>query len=280
MKLQIIPARSGLHWVGLGLRTYARSPMALGGLLLLGFTAVVGLPALLEAAGLSAWAGFAAMAMLWPAFALMTMVAAAEVWQGRKPRWNVLWVAFHNRQCARAMLLLGLLYGMALALVLGLSMLLDGGSFARLYLGLAPEVDIADMDELLALFADPQVRAAMWLYLGATLLLGLPLWHAPALIYWHRIAPLKALFFSTVACVRNMGAFALYTLAWFGLWMLAGALPVLVGSLLAAGPGGVSEPGMVLIALAILLLLLPLCCAFAVSWVFSFRDCFAAPEAQ
>jgi len=280
MKLQIIPARTGLHWVRLGSRTFARCPLAFTGLLLLGLVVLACLAGLLDVLGLPQWTGTAVLSVLWPSFSLMVMVAAAEVWQGRALRPQLLWVAFGEGQRARAMLLLGLLYSGMEALMLGASMLLDDGRFARFYLGLGAEADITELEDVLAFFADPQVRTAMWLFLGSTLLLMLPMWHAPALVYWHRIAPLKALFFSTVACVRNIGAFALYTLAWFGLWMAAGALPMLVGSLLAAGPDGVSEPGMVLIALVILLLLLPLCCAFAVSWVFSFRDCFAEPRAQ
>ena len=43
--------------------------------------------------------------------------------------------------------------------------------------------------------------------MAVALLLHLPLflmfWHAPALVHWHGVAPVKSLFFSVVACLRN-----------------------------------------------------------------------------
>jgi hypothetical protein len=45
---------------------------------------------------------------------------------------------------------------------------------------------------------------------------SLAFWHAPALVHWHGVPPVKSLFFSFVACVRNAGAFTMYGLAWFG----------------------------------------------------------------
>src|SRR3546814_10199389 len=39
-------------------------------------------------------------------------------------------------------------------------------------------------------------------------------WHAPALIGWHRIKFVQALFFSMVACWRNKWPFLLYGVSW------------------------------------------------------------------
>ena len=44
----------------------------------------------------------------------------------------------------------------------------------------------------------------------------MPFWHAPALVYWGGQTVGKSLFFSTVACWRNKGAFAVYALDWLG----------------------------------------------------------------
>lgn len=64
-------------------------------------------------------------------------------------------------------------------------------------------------------------------------LLALPLvmacWFAPLLLAWNDLSVPKALFFSLVACRRNLGAFTVYGLAWFGVML---GLP-LIGALLA-----------------------------------------------
>jgi len=275
MKLCIVPARTGLQWMRQGISTFFRQPLALCGLVLLCFLAMVLIAALTEAAGLSWLATFLPL-LLWPAFSLTVMVAAAEVWQGRKISLRLLWVAFHNGRCARAMLMLGALYCAALALVIDASMLLDGGQFARFYLGLGEEGNAASEEAMLSLFINnPPVWYAMALVACGYLLLGLPLWHAPALVYWHQVAPLKALFFSTVACVRNFPAFLVYGLAWAGLGIACTTAPIALTGLLAPALGSAI---LLLGGVLAVLLLLPLWCAFQVSVVFSFRDCFAAPH--
>jgi len=64
--------------------------------------------------------------------------------------------------------------------------------------------------------------------------LSLMFWHAPALVHWHGIPPVKSLFFSLVACLRNMRAFMVYGLAWMGAFLVFGIimaiLTVLLGS--------------------------------------------------
>jgi len=274
MKLRIVPARTGLQWVRQGIGTCSRQPLALCGLLPLLLLVIVLTGLLPEAAGLPQWVSSSVPSLLYPAFSLTVMVAAAEVWQGRKLRLSLLWVAFHDSRCARAMLTLGALYCAGEALVFAASALLDGGQFARLYLGLGKEAN-AEMgaEEMLALFSDnPDLLRAAALALCGYLLLGLLFWHAPALAYWHRVTPLKALFFSTVACVRNAGAFLVYGLVWAGLGSVCTAVPALFVALLAPA----SDTALIIV-LGALVLLLPLWCAFQVSVVFSFRDCFAAP---
>jgi hypothetical protein len=44
--------------------------------------------------------------------------------------------------------------------------------------------------------------------------------HAPALVHWHGLSPVKSLFFSIVAFWRNLGAFVIFGLAWMALLAL------------------------------------------------------------
>lgn len=58
-------------------------------------------------------------------------------------------------------------------------------------------------------------------------------WFAPLLLAWNDLSLGKALFFSFIACRRNLGAFTIYGIAWFGLMLaqtLLGAVLVLLFS--------------------------------------------------
>ena len=107
------------------------------------------------------------------------------------------------------------------------------------------------------------------------LLLHLPLvvlfWHAPALVHWHGVSPVKSLFFSAVACLRNFGALLIYGAG------LAGRVPAgrlraraLLGVLL--GGAGVARS----IMMPTVLLLVAM---FSTSMYFTFRDSFVADDA-
>jgi hypothetical protein len=62
----------------------------------------------------------------------------------------------------------------------------------------------------------------MWVAMALYLPLSLLFWHAPALVHWHGVPPLKSLFFSLVACMRNFKAFTLFGLAWVGVFLMGG----------------------------------------------------------
>ena len=78
------------------------------------------------------------------------------------------------------------------------------------------------------------LRNGMLLRLGATALLSLPFWHAPALVAWHGQGLAQALFSSSLACWRNRGAFAIYGLAWVGVVLAFGLVAGVSMSLLGA----------------------------------------------
>jgi len=260
MKLHIVPARTGLEWVRLGLRVFWRQPMALSALF---FTtmAAMSLVTVLPLVGPAV-----ALALL-PSATLAMMVAAAQASQGRMPTPALLLVAFRTgRQRLRAMLALGALYAAGFLLVMGVSALVDGGQFAQVYLGGQP------LTRELAESGDFQV--AMWLSLLLYVPLSLLFWHAPGLVHWHNVPPVKALFFSIVACLRNLGAFTVYGLAWVGVFLGAGIATSLVVSLLALAGLGAGAAGGVMVATALMLAAM-----FFTSVVFTFRDCFEAPEA-
>lgn len=257
MKLHIVPARTGIQWVKQGVQTFWRQPMALAALFFLTMAAM-------SIASLVPVIGPALALALLPTSSLVMMVGAAEAFHNRMPTPTLLLVAFRTgRERLRAMATLGALYALGFGLLMGLSTLIDGGTFASVYLGQTP------MTQEMAL--DSGFQSAMWITLALYLPLSLLFWHAPALVHWHGVPPVKAMFFSIVACFRNFGAFLMYGLGWMGMFMAAGVALALVTALLSSVIGAAA--GALMVAAAMMLAAMFFC-----SVVFTFRDCFSAPD--
>jgi hypothetical protein len=255
LKLNIVPARTGFTWVSAGIRAFARQPLALSGLFFM-FMALLSLVSLLPLLG-------SALALtLLPGATLGLMAATRESLQGKFPMPLILLSAFRaGRQRLHAMLLLGLLYAGGFLLVLAASSVADGGEFARLYL-----VGGKISTELLE---TADFQAAAWLALLLYLPLSLLFWHAPGLVHWHGVPPLKSLFFSAVACLKNFGALTVFGLTWVAVFILVGIAMTLVATLLGV-------PGIMLVGwLPVVMVLLAM---FFTSIYFSFHDSFVGVE--
>jgi hypothetical protein len=245
MKLNIVPARTGIQWVKLGIQTFSKQPLALAGLFFMYLTVVL-VVSLLPVVGVLVGG------LLVPAATLGLMAATEEATKGRFPMPSVLLSAFKaGRQRVRAMLVLGVIYTAASLAITSLAALLTGGQPP------APEGQI-DTRTLLALALHTP--------------LFLMFWHAPALVHWHGVTPAKSLFFSVVACLKNFAAFLVYGLAWVGVFLGIGSAFGLVGALL----GGPAMARAVMMPLALLMAAM-----FSTSIYFTFRDCFVAtPDAE
>jgi hypothetical protein len=258
MKLNIVPARAGIQWVKLGIRTFFRQPLALSGLFFVFLS-------LMSVLGMVPVIGLALALALLPACTLGLMAASREAATGKFPMPTVFVSAFRaGRQQLRAMLVLGVMYGVGFWLVMGISALFDSGNFAGRYLaGQMPTLEMAQ---------DPATQTAMLAFLALQLPLSLMFWHAPALVHWHQVPPVKSVFFSLVACVRNFWAFTLFGLVWMALLIAL----VLAISVLVALTGNAQLAQMVLLPCSMLVAAM-----FFTSTYFSFRDCFEpdAPQA-
>lgn len=228
MKLNLVKARTGALWVRLGIQTFLKQPLALAGLFFM-FMALMSVATMVPLIGLPV-----AMTLL-PAVTLGLMAATREATQGKFPMPLILLSGFRAGPVKlRAMLVLGGLYASGFLIAMGVSWLVDGGDFARMYLG--GQMPAKEMMESGAFMA------AMWTFIGLHLPLSLLFWHAPALVYWQDIAPVKAIFFSFVACLRNFWALTVFALVWMAVMVgtvvaltsLAGTLdsPTLAGTLL------------------------------------------------
>jgi hypothetical protein len=161
-----------------------------------------------------------------------------------------------SRQRKRDMLNLGLMYAAGFAILLGLTALLDGGQFAKFYL-VGGEMDAQTLQS-------DNMMLPLGVFTAGSFLLELLFWHAPALVHWGHVPPVKSLFFSWMACWRNKGAFLMFGLSWMALMscglLLSGFLSEALGSTL--GNGLVMAAGLMALAM------------FSTSLIFSFRACF------
>jgi hypothetical protein len=251
MKLLIVPASRGVQWAKLGMRTFFRQPLALAGLFFM-FIALMSALSLIPLIG-----NVLALALL-PGITLGLMAASKEADSGKFPMPVMLFTAFlSGKQQARPMLVLGAMYAAGFLLVMGASALVDGGDVARLYLmggTLTPEIVQEDGFQL-----------AMLLALALYIPLSLLFWHAPALVYWHGVSPLKSLFFSFIACMRNFWAFTVFGMAWLGTFVAMG----MVIALVAAVVGSPDLIGLTMFPAAVLMASM-----FFTSLYFTYQDCF------
>jgi len=253
MKLHRVPARTGLLWVRLGLRTFIRQPLAMAGLFFM-FILLVSVLAMVPVLGAPL-----ALALL-PAATLGLMAATKEAEGGRFPMPTVLASAFRaGRDRMQAMLILGGLYALGSLVVMTLATLLSG----------SPIETLADTGET-ALDQPALLRNLAWqavLYIP----LGLLFWHAPALVHWHGISPVKSLFFSLVACWTNKGALTVFMLGWSAVFLGVSLVLVLLASMV----GGPTAMQVLVFPVASLL-----SAAFFTSLYFTFRDSFLTDDGE
>ena len=257
MKLNIVPARTGLVWAKLGFKTFLQQPLALSGLFFM-FMAMLSVVSFLP------FIGSALALALLPAATLGLMAATQEATKGKFPMPSILISAFRaGQQRLKAMATLGALYAIGFLAIMAVSSLIDGGQFARLYL-----VGGKITEELVM---QSSFQAAMWVTLALYMPLSLMFWHAPALVHWHGVTPVKSLFFSFMACYKNFGAFTVYGLVWTGAFMLA----LLVVGLLALLLGNPGLAGLAMLPVALVFFAM-----FFTSVYFTFRDSFEATPAD
>lgn len=251
MNLQIVPARAGLKWVRQGMSTFWRQPLALSGLFFL-------LMATVSIVSIVPFIGSALALIVLPALTLGMMAATQTATEGKFPMPSVLFEAFKPGPHLQAMFHLGGLYALIFLLVMGASALVDGGTFAKVYFGgqaMTPEVVTTD-----------SFQSALWVSMLFYVPLSMMFWHAPALVHWYGLPAVKSLFFSFVACWRNLKAFGVYVFAWGVIFMSAGVLALLISSLL-------GNPG--LMTATFMPLALMVAAMFFTSMLFSVRDCFS-----
>ncbi|MDR6859231.1 BPSS1780 family membrane protein [Variovorax guangxiensis] len=266
MKLNLVPARTGAEWVRIGLKTFWRQPLAFISLFFL-FMASISIASQLPLVG----SVLAPILLPFMTLGLMVATSVAYTNDRQKPAAPAMFTAAAEavRSEWKPMIVLGLISAAYFVVVVGLSALMDDGYLARAYL----------LDETLSaeVMASSDFQTARLFVMVLNLPLSLAMWHAPALVHWHHVEPVKSLFFSLVALFRNFGAYAMFCLSWFGVFLAAGigiglVATVLVGvGAIGMGGGASAVGGALMIGSALVLAAMSL----SSTW-FTFRDSFQA----
>ena len=255
MKLNVVPARQGAAWVRSGFRVFFKRPMAYSLLFLAYFFGLQFFGLLLG--------GFAELlSATIPLASLAFMIITRHAVENRGVTLAAL-VAPLRKPGLRGQIALGIVYAAALLLVFWVVDLVGREAFAAV----AEAFSSPDMtpESVRPALSDPALRWAMFLFTALTAVIAVPFWHAPALVHWGRQAWARALFFSTVACWRNRGAFAVYGLTWAAVLVVfnlaTGVLFSLFG--MPAFAAAIVIPGALMFAIA-----------FYASLYFTYADCF------
>jgi hypothetical protein len=166
------------------------------------------------------------------------------------------------RHQPKSQLVLGVIYLMALGTLLSATTLVDDGALASWMLtGRRPAEDALQSDDFLQALA-----VAALLYTPVLM----AFWFAPPLAAWHGVGPIKALFFSFVACLLNWRPFLVYG-AFSALVVVVLPLAVLLTLMLAS-----LKIAAMSLVFPVLLVLLPTLFA---SFYASYRDVFGVEQA-
>jgi hypothetical protein len=224
MQVSRAPATAGWRWVLEGFGLLRRHPLALLGLTVL-FLFTIILPTVVPVIG-----GFAPL-LLTPALSVGYMQAVRTAEGGRMPSPWTLYDGLRAQggRGARPLLMLGLINCLLTVSVLAISMFADGGTLFRIATGAIASDDPA-MNQRGLVFA-----AVVFLMLYTPVQMAM--WYAPVFVAWHRLHPVKALFYSLVGVWRNKTAFLFYMFGWFGVAVALSVAvqlikPLLPGSLL------------------------------------------------
>lgn len=193
MQARIVGAARGARWLGEGWRLFRGAPLGW-------LAAVFGYWIVMMLVSLVPVAGLVAAAVLVPAFSVGFLAIARATSRGAPADLALLFDGVRHEP--RSQLVLGVMYFVCLALVLGASTLADDGAFARWMLtGKRPPDEVVQSEEFLA-----ALLLAGLLYVPVMA----AFWFAPPLAAWHSTGAVKALFFSMAASLMNWRAFLAY----------------------------------------------------------------------
>ncbi|HTH93979.1 MAG TPA: BPSS1780 family membrane protein [Rhodocyclaceae bacterium] len=207
MQARYLPARTGIAWLKAAYALYRLNPPLLTSITMLYLVLVVGLNVFIPVLG-----SFL-VPLLLPIFNLVMGNACRMVAEHRQPESALLLIGVRERR--PQLLRLGLMQVAASMVLVALTMLIDG-------VNPITDTSVPSLSQMIIMLLHFFVMAAPVM---------LAFWFAPLLTGWDGVAPVKAVFFSIIACWRNLGAFMIYALCIIAVAILLPGLIVTLGAL-------------------------------------------------
>jgi hypothetical protein len=196
--MEKISAGTGWLWVKEGFALYRKRPAELT-------TLFLSYMFLMLAIGIIPVAGQILPLILVPTFSMSFMQACVHIEQDKRVYPNLLLTGFRS-PAFPALLKLGVLYLLAIALSVGASSLLDGGVFWQVMSGqIQLNAKVASENNLLM---------SMLLSAAVYTPAAMAFWYAAPLVTWQKMGVGKSIFYSFFAVKRAGLAFLVYGLAW------------------------------------------------------------------
>jgi len=193
MQARIVEARQGAIWLLDGWRLFRAAPL---GWLAMVFAYWI----IMTLASVVPFIGVAAASIMVPAFSVGFMAAARAASRRGPVELGLLFDGFRHHR--NGQLILGVIYLACMGTLLSATALFDDGALAGwMVTGRRPDEEALQSDDFLQALA-----LAALLYLPVLM----AFWFAPPLVAWHGVGPVKALFFSFVACMLNWRPFLVY----------------------------------------------------------------------
>lgn len=211
--MNTLRAATGWAWIRQGFALFRKQPAELS-------TLFLSYMFLMLAIGYIPVLGAILPLMLVPVFSMGFMQACVQIEQNKRVYPNLLLTGFRSPAFGRLMTL-GLLYLIAAMIAVGVSSLVDGGTFWRVMTG-----RVAIDEKSMAGTSAATMLVAALTYIPA----AMGFWYAAPLMAWQNMSLPKALFYSFFAVRRSGRAFLIFLLAWIG---LAIVIPLLIDGLLA-----------------------------------------------
>lgn len=260
MQARRLPAQRGVFWLLEGLRLFRRNPPLITALTLSYLLAVQALAMILPGIGPIL------LPVLLPTLTLIVANGCRLVDEGKAPAKATLLLGLIGN--GPGMLRLGGLQLTGAILLVLLSTALNGGVDPFASLDTPPVApNMGEVGEAPNAEAQAMLGSLLQLLILATPLI-IAFWFAPFLVGWNRVGPVKSLFFSTVACWRNMGAMTMFSLVAV---LAAGVVPGFILIVLSQISGMAMSAALLLLRMLLIFLVAPVLTA---SIYVSYRDIF------
>jgi len=210
--MKTIDARMGLTWIQDGFQLFRKRPFLLTNLFIGYFLAMMIL-------GSFPLIGTILPPLIAPSFSLLFLQAINDVGEDRPFHFARLFVVF-NKQVARRLLVLGILYFLAMVIAVYLSRFIDGGIFMRAMTGEQFEVQF---------LMESRFREAFMVAIILNFVALLFLWFVAPLIAWKNMPLGQSLFYNFFTIIRTWKAFLVYLM---GLLLFCFFVPMLFNTLI------------------------------------------------